>query len=236
MHLDVIGSSPAWPNPGQAHAGYLVTASSGERVLLDCGPGVLAQLRDRDLLPIDGIVISHLHLDHWGDLVPWCWFSRRHRVDAGRPALWLPPTARGALRAFSEAFGSEGMFEATFQVHEYSSEQPFDVAGLAIEALPVAHYGVPSFGLRVSGDAVLGYSGDSAPCDAVRELARGAALLICEATLASASEDGEPRGHMTAGEARELAGDTRLLLAHRPIEHPPFEDAEVAAPGLRINL
>ena len=32
MHLTVIGSSPAWPNPGSAHSGYLLQAD-GSRVL-----------------------------------------------------------------------------------------------------------------------------------------------------------------------------------------------------------
>ena len=41
--LRVIGSSPAWPNAGGAHSGYLVEGPG--RLLLDCGPGVLSRLR-----------------------------------------------------------------------------------------------------------------------------------------------------------------------------------------------
>ena len=41
-------------------------------MLLDCGPGVLPRLRAQDGWPrVDAIVITHFHLDHWGDLVPW---------------------------------------------------------------------------------------------------------------------------------------------------------------------
>src|SRR5680860_1420426 len=106
MILDVIGSSPAWPNPGQAHAGYLVTSTTGERLLLDCGPGVLARLRESDLLPVAAVTITHMHLDHWGDLVPWCWFNRRLSGEAAeRPQLWLPPGGLDALAAFAERFG-----------------------------------------------------------------------------------------------------------------------------------
>ena len=37
---------------------------------------------------LDAIAITHFHLDHWGDLVPWVWgsFYRRGHDDV-RPAL-----------------------------------------------------------------------------------------------------------------------------------------------------
>ena len=74
MRLTVIGSSPAWPNPGGAHSGYLIEDS--KRLLLDCGPGVLPRLREMEGWPqLDAVAITHWHLDHWGDLVPWVWGS-----------------------------------------------------------------------------------------------------------------------------------------------------------------
>ena len=50
--------------------------ADGSRVLLDCGPGVLGRLREHAEWPdVDAIAITHFHLDHWGDLVPWVWGS-----------------------------------------------------------------------------------------------------------------------------------------------------------------
>ena len=73
MKLTVAGCSPAWPNPGGAQSGYLLE-SGGGRLLLDCGPGVLARLRESEPWPdLGAIAITHWHLDHWGDLVPWVW-------------------------------------------------------------------------------------------------------------------------------------------------------------------
>ena len=57
MKLTVIGCSPAWPNPGGAHSGYLFEGASG-RLLVDCGPGVLQRLRQREGWPrVDAIAI-----------------------------------------------------------------------------------------------------------------------------------------------------------------------------------
>src|SRR6186997_731945 len=74
VKLTVVGCSPAWPNPGISHSGYLVEGGKG-RLLCDCGPGVLADLRTKDggWPKVDSIVVTHWHLDHWGDLVPWVW-------------------------------------------------------------------------------------------------------------------------------------------------------------------
>src|SRR5215207_4077696 len=67
VRLVVVGCSPAWPNPGGAQSGYVVEGRG--RLLLDCGPGVLARLRVRDggWPRVDAIVLTHFHLDHWGD-------------------------------------------------------------------------------------------------------------------------------------------------------------------------
>ena len=92
MKFSVIGCSPAWPNPGGAHSGYVLEHSSG-RLLIDCGPGVLGRLREREGWPrVDAIAITHFHLDHWGDLVPWVW-GTFYGLGRGRahPELWLPP-------------------------------------------------------------------------------------------------------------------------------------------------
>src|SRR5207244_5554390 len=44
VKLTIVGCSPAWPNPGGAQSGYLLEGPG--RLLLDRGPGVLAQLRE----------------------------------------------------------------------------------------------------------------------------------------------------------------------------------------------
>ena len=95
MRVHVVGCSPAWPNPGGAQSGYLVE-ENGRRLLLDCGPGVLPRLRRLEGWPrIDAIVITHFHLDHWGDLVPWAFGGL---FGAGRevPAPELPTGDRVA--------------------------------------------------------------------------------------------------------------------------------------------
>jgi len=242
VKVTVIGCSPAWPNPGGAQSGYLVEGSGA--LLLDCGPGVLSRLRETELWPVlDAIAITHFHLDHWGDLVPWVWgafhLTGRGR-DPGRPELWVPPGGRARLEHFGEDLGFADMFERTFDVHEYEPGVAFVAAGHTVTAYRTPHYRIASYGFRITDeDAILAYSGDSAPDHRLVELATGADLFICEATLISGEADGQPpRGHLSLDEAREAfeaSGAKRLLVTHRPVELPS-EGVELAYDGMTIEV
>jgi ribonuclease BN (tRNA processing enzyme) len=243
VRLTVVGSSPAWPNPGGAQSGYLV--EDGERrVLLDCGAGVLARLRelDKGWPRIDAVVITHWHLDHWGDLVPWVWGNM---VGPGKgkqpPELWLPPEGRDRIRDFGSRLGWDDMFEQTFSVLDYPENEPFAVAGFTLQALRLPHYTLLTFGLRVTnGSRTIAYSGDSGPDDGLAELARDVDLFVCEATLERGELDGRPRGHLSAEEAVaafRASGARRLLLTHRPRELPLQDGTlELAYDGLVLEV
>jgi len=132
VRLTVIGCSPAWPNPGGAHSGYLVE-HEGHRLLLDCGPGVLPRMRQAEAWPeIDAIAITHFHLDHWGDVVPWVWGAlfRRNGTGRRRPELWVHPNGVAHLADFGERFGGvPNMFDLVFDVHQYPAEETVTVQG-----------------------------------------------------------------------------------------------------------
>ncbi|HUJ54569.1 MAG TPA: MBL fold metallo-hydrolase [Gaiellaceae bacterium] len=238
MRLRVVGCSPAWPNPGGAQSGYLVEAD-GRRLLLDCGPGVLPRLRQEEPWPrLDAIVITHFHLDHWGDLVPWAFgglFGAGSEVEP--PELWLPHGGRETVHGLDPVLYANAILEL-FSIHEYEEGTPFRAAGFEVVAYRMLHYALESYGLRVAnGTRTLAYSADSAPCDGLVELARDADLFLCEATL-SQPEHGL-RGHLTADEAIEAhdaSGAKRLVIIHRPNELPLPEGVERAHDGLELDV
>ena len=240
MKLTVIGCSPAWPNPGGAHSGYLVEGP--RRLLLDCGPGVLPRLRASENWPrVDAIVITHFHLDHWGDLVPWVWGTMYGLgSESAQPELWLPPGGADHLATLGKRLGFPDMFERTFRLRQYEDATPFEAAGLSVTPLQLPHYMLETYGLRVANARrTLAYSGDAAPSARLVELARGADLFLCEATLERGELDGEPRGHLAADEAvaaHEEAGAKRLLLTHRPAELDLDPGLERAYDGLELEL
>jgi ribonuclease BN (tRNA processing enzyme) len=241
VKLTVVGCSPAWPNPGGAQSGYLVEAP--RRLLLDCGPGVLAKLREREASwpRVDAIAITHWHLDHWGDLVPWVWGAMagpgRH---VPKPELWVPPGGLEQLRDLGDRLGWSEMWALAFALREYGDDEPFEAAGMTVQPVRLPHYTLRTYGLRVTDGAhALAYSGDSGPSDRLAELARDVDLFVCEATLERGELDGDPRGHLAADEACaafEASGAARLLLTHRPEELPLEDGLEQAFDGLELEL
>ena len=89
MRLTVLGKSPSWQDAGGACSGYLIEEDEFALVL-DCGNGVFSKLRHyRDYVDVDAVLISHLHADHFLDLVPFSYAlvyapaSSRWRSAAG---------------------------------------------------------------------------------------------------------------------------------------------------------
>jgi ribonuclease BN (tRNA processing enzyme) len=239
VKLTVVGCSPAWPNPGGAQSGYLVEGSG--RLLLDCGPGVLGRLRAQEPWPlVDAIVLTHFHLDHWGDIVSWIFgASFGAGKDAEPPELWVPPGGRATLEGFGEQLGFADDVDRAFAVREYEDGVAFAAGGFEVTPARLVHYDELTFGLRVTdGASTLTYSGDTAPTPALAELARGADLFLCEATLAK-SEPADDRGHLDAEEALAAftsSGAKRFVVIHRPVELPLPPNVERAYDGLQLEL
>src|SRR5215217_5611745 len=73
MRLRILGKSPSWQDAGGACSGYLIE-DGRTTVLVDCGNGVFSKLRRyRDYTRVDAVLITHLHADHFLDLVPFAY-------------------------------------------------------------------------------------------------------------------------------------------------------------------
>jgi len=225
MRLTILGRSPASPNPGEACAGYLVEGG-GARVLVDIGPGVVAQLLERHHPDeLDAVVVSHLHADHMLDLVtlryvyPW-----RARPYDERLRVILPPGSADQMRDLARGVGNERHFEDSFRLSEHDGSGTLRFGGLTITPVETQHY-IPCWGFRLEAEnRRLAYTADTAPCGGLSDLADAPDLLLSEATLRSLDEDAtppEPRGHLLpaeAGEAGRTGRARRLMLTHLPVD------------------
>jgi ribonuclease BN (tRNA processing enzyme) len=221
VRLTVIGSGPAAPQPDSPASGHLIR-SDGTAVLLDCGYGVVGRLQSTmDPRGLTGVVIGHLHADHFLDLAALRYLHPWDGAADGRPAVWLPPGGRRRLAGLARMMSERPtFFEEAFDLAEYRSEETFAIGALTIRPTPMQHY-VPAWALTVDDGTGtrLVYGGDTGPTDMLVQAARSADLFVAEATLASTAEDEPSRGHCTMDEAIGIAqgsGARHVLLTHYP--------------------
>jgi ribonuclease BN (tRNA processing enzyme) len=221
VEITVLGKSPAMPDAGGANSGYLVR-EDGFRLLLDCGTGVFAVLRTVcEPTAVNAIVITHMHADHFADLLPYGHALAYTYPESGRrPRLLLPPGGREQLLAIAELFGIGYPIASAFEVEEYDPDETAALGPLALRHREVPHY-IRTWACEFSapGSGRFTFGADCAPNRELVEFAKDADLLLLEATEADVPvvPAGDVRGHMTAREAGEIArraGVGRLALTH----------------------
>jgi ribonuclease BN (tRNA processing enzyme) len=222
VRVTVLGKSPAWQDRDGACSGYLVEEADA-RLLLDCGNGVFAKLRRHsDFSAVGAVVISHLHADHFLDLVPFAYaltYAPHGRPDGDRPQLHAPPGARETFRRVVGAWGNEDLIEKAFELREYEPSERLEEGPLRIRFREVPHFTrthAVEIASALAGGRRLTFGADHGPSDALCDFARGTELLLIEATLPQPEPEG-PRGHITAGEAGEhgrRAQARRLVITH----------------------
>jgi ribonuclease BN (tRNA processing enzyme) len=236
MRLTVLGCAGSGPGPTSPASGYLVAAGD-VRLTLDLGNGTFGALqRHLDPWELDAVAFSHLHPDHCADFTALVVHRRYHPrapFDASaRPLPVYAPAeapdrfARAYAPCADELAGTD--LTDAFTFHPLiDGFGPADVrTGVRLRAAAVDHV-CEAYGLRVEhAGRSLVYSGDTGPSAGLVELARGADVLLCEATWPHTGvwgpepDAGPPPGvHLSgrqAGEHATAAGVGRLLLTHVP--------------------
>lgn len=229
MRVTVLGCSGSVGGPGAACSGYLFAVPGELPVLMDCGPGVFGELMrvaDPDNL---SVVLSHLHADHCLDLpamLVWRRYAPPGPAKHRAPLYGPSGTSTRIGVASSEYPGELDDISDTFDVHEWSDRMEVTLGGLRIQAFRVDHL-PETYGLRVTGPEgqVIAYSGDTAPCDALIELATDADLFLCEASWTHDPANRPEHLHLSgieAGEAATKANVRALAITHVA----PWCDAE----------
>jgi ribonuclease BN (tRNA processing enzyme) len=214
VELTVLGAGPAYTNrPGATGASYLVR-SADAAVLLDLGQGSFPALASR-LEPsrLAGIFISHLHPDHFIDLVPLRHYLRFEFSPPRRVTVHAP---RELAKRLDDLHAESGFSAAVLDVEDLrpgsTPAGPFE-----IETIPVTHT-QESYGFRVSTGPGPGlvYSGDCGRWEDLVGGVRPGDVLLVEASFGAGPV---PAGalHLDGPAIGRLAAATtpsRVLLTH----------------------
>ncbi len=230
MRLTVLGAGPAYTDrEGASGAAYLVTEGS-TRILLDLGQGSFQRIF-REVPPedLEAIVVSHLHPDHFIDLVPLRHYLRYHLVPPGRMRVLGP----GALGARLDALHDDPSFTSGALDVEAIGLAAHRIGDLEVRAARVSHTD-DSYGVRVGPaahadrdprSAGLVYSGDCGRADDLRALIAEGDTLLAEVSFGPGPVPGDVL-HLDGPAVGRLAassGIARVLLTHLQMGFDPDE-------------
>jgi ribonuclease BN (tRNA processing enzyme) len=251
--LEVVVLGSGGPRAfGRAGSSYIVLVGGRPRILVDAGPGAFLRIGelDLDLDKVDTVLLTHLHIDHSGDLAAF--FNARaltsdeaiaYRVFGPDGAGLFPKTSRfvdllvaedGAF-AYQKTFGARESFAVRDLAISLDSARTkiVEEAGLVVEEIATHHGDCPSVAYRISYQSVVVvFSGDmdASALPNLVQLAKNADLLVFNCAVL------DPPGSPSQlydlhtppkkiGEAARESGVKSLLLSHLA---PDVEGQEAA--------
>ncbi|MEM7041411.1 MAG: MBL fold metallo-hydrolase [Pseudomonadota bacterium] len=186
LSVHVLGCGDAFCSGGRMQTCFHLKTGK-TNLLVDCGATVLLAMQQQGVDPadIDGILLSHLHGDHFGG-VPFFLIHAQFVARRRRPLTVIGPSgtrarieeAIGVL--FSDLRGVTWRFP--FEVIEIDAGKQETFGDLLITSFLVDHpSGAPSLAFRLQSDGrTLAFSGDTRWTDTLVDVADGADLLIAE--------------------------------------------------------
>ena len=163
-------------------------------LLIDCGSGVTQRMAQAGISggDIDAVLLTHMHSDHIIDLfqlVISSWHQGRDRPQR----IFGPPGTNRYVDALMALWRTEmeqriaherrpSAMALQTEVTEIDPGRGMEFGAMRVRAIEVDHKPVRhAYGyVFETGEAKLVISGDTRPCDALAEAARGAELLLHE--------------------------------------------------------
>jgi ribonuclease BN (tRNA processing enzyme) len=219
LNLTILGTGAAYSGPGQACSGLLIRQMN-TNILIDCGTGVLSNLQKcLELDAVSDIIISHMHADHFIDLIPYR-YALRYGFNGSlgiRPQLYLPPGGIKVLDKVVSPFSeSDSFFADVFDISEFNPEKALRLGNLDVKFVPVLHY-IQAYAVSVSDSGKIAYSSDTGLCSGLANVAQDADILVCNVGRCLEPDKDSLWGHLRPSEAGTLAREARvrrLLLTH----------------------
>jgi ribonuclease BN (tRNA processing enzyme) len=240
--LEVVVLGSGGPRAfGRAGSSYMMLVEGRPRILVDAGPGAFLRMGELelDLGNVDTVLLTHLHIDHSGDLAAF--FNARaltsdgpiaYRVFGPDGAGLFPKTSRfvdllvgpdGAF-AYQKTFGAHESFAVRDLAVSLDSARTkiVDEDGLVVEEVATHHGDCPSVAYRITyKNVVVVFSGDmdASALPNLVQLAKDADLLIFNCAVLD--PPGSPAQlydlhtpPKKIGEAARDSGVKSLLLSH----------------------
>jgi ribonuclease BN (tRNA processing enzyme) len=211
MQLTFLGTGSAMPTGERMQTGLLLE-DGDNRLLVDCGSGVLHTLSRTDVgyEGVDTVLLTHHHLDHVSDLL------------ALLKARWL--VGEETLTVVGPE-GTEALVEDLLDVHDYLQDRvdltlrdvdagSFSVAGFDVDSIPIRH-SMDGLAYRFDGDeGDIVFSADTEAFAGMAEFADGASVLVHDCSFPDEVDVANHPTPTQLGESLADANVDELYLTH----------------------
>lgn len=238
--LQVLGSGGPELNDGRASSGYLIWREGKARLMIDIGSGSLFRFEQSgaSLNDLDGILLSHMHVDHTNDLpalVMASFFTDRNRdlpIYGPTRNRFMPSVAD----FLGDLFGLDGAYRYlrsyldgtdTYRLlpHDVDAKGKAEQLVLSdsryrLTAVPVHHGPLPALAWRVEiAGKTLVFSGDmNNDNGTLVSLAKQADLLVADHAVPEGITGVARNLHMPPSVIGKIAAEAHvklLVLSHR---------------------
>jgi ribonuclease BN (tRNA processing enzyme) len=229
MKVTILGSGTCVPSLQRSSCSALIETGNA-KILVDVGAGTIRRLLEAGVMisQITHILISHLHLDHIGELASFLFSSKFPNPRKERLTIVAARGFADFFEGLTAVFGSWiELGNKVLQIIELPATGPgnYDFDDFVVQTLPMSHT-AQSIGFRVTSQEChsVVYSGDTDYCDNLIDLAKGVDLLICECAH---PDHLKVKGHLCpslAGEIAHRAEVKQLVLTHF---YPDCESSDI---------
>ena len=230
MRIVILGAGSIIPTKNRFGSSILLETSLGG-ILLDIGPGTIEKLRriGSNLEMINKILITHFHIDHVSDLLPFLKMRALTRKPYGKFKDIIDIYGPKGLNDFIEDLLVKNRFLSYLmnldvlrdvRLHEcwdgvVAAEREFE-----IRSVPVEHFNGVAYRIRVDGVDLV-YSGDTMPDERLIRMAENVDILIHECSYPSGRKLGK---HTTDEELVEIVSMIKPKITIAVHLYPEMEE------------
>ena len=193
----------------------------GKRLLIDAGPDLRQQMLRAGVRSLDGVLLTHEHMDHIAGMDDLRAFRISHEPQQDVRLYGDEPTLRAVRRVYDYAF-REHKYPGVPQFDLRTIDRtPFSAEGVTVVPIEVMHMQMPVLGFRIGGFTYI----TDAKTIAAEELdkMRGTDVLVLNAL-----REKEHYSHLNLQEALDIVQEVRPKQAwFTHISHWMGKQAEV---------
>lgn len=198
LELTLLGTNGP-PHVGHRFGPSQVISDGEVRLLIDTGWGSTLRLFQAAMPPqtIDAVFITHLHSDHTTDMADFLVMRWVGGITTPIP-IYGPVGTKRMVEGFQQAMEADTSYRLAHHgeklwsgglaadITEFEAGvEPVEIARygkIAVQAYEVDHFPVkPAYGFRFEAEGkTIAISGDTNPCDGLRNGAKDADILVCD--------------------------------------------------------